>query len=852
MSRRQARRAARQLPLQPQRGFSGPTTAQATIQHAWALFGKGERNQAESLSRKLLAREPNHAGALTLLGILLAQSRRTEEAAELLGRAAARLPNEPAAHNNHGNALRDLGQHLRALPCYDRALALKPDYVEAHFNRGLALQSLHRYADALASYDRALALRPDDAAAWNNRGTSLRALRLLEDALASYDNAISARPDHAEAHNNRGVVLQELLRYEDALASFERALALRPNYAEAWNNSGAGLLALERFEEALAAFDRSLALQPKYAEALNNRGVALHHLGRFEEALAAYQNALAVLPDYAEAHSNRGVSLSAIERLDDALLSYGQALRLNPNHPDALRNQGATLHRLKRFDQALASHEHALMLRRDAETYRNHAATLSELRRPEEAIASYDHALALDPDAKFLAGTCHHARMQICDWSRFDNDLAHLSAGVEAGLPIISPFVALSCFDSPTLQRKTSETWAREECSPRVTLPPLATRPSQNRIRIGYFSADFRNHAVSALIAELFERHDRSRFELTGFALGPDVRDELRARVERAFDRFLPVGGNSDIEIARLARELEIDIAVDLGGYTQDARPRILALRAAPVQVSYLGYLGTMGGRFIDYLIADPVLVPPDCREHYVEKIAYLPSYQVNDSRRPLPERAFTRIELGLPTTGFVFCCFSASYKITPATFSSWMSILASVPGSVLLLLADHPAVMRNLRQAATRHEISPERLIFGRRLAFGDYLARYCAADLFLDTATYNAGTTASDALWAQLPVLTCPGKTFASRIAASILTAAQLPELIATDRQDYERRAIELATSPDRLSQIRKKLAGIRTAAPLFDVRAFTRNLEALYEVMHRRHLSGLPPGHLENGTP
>jgi protein O-GlcNAc transferase len=850
MSRRNPRRASRLPPTASPRRSPAIAPPPAVVQQAWALFGKGQSAQAESLCRATLAQQADHAGALTLLGIIMAQARRTEEAADLLGRAAARLPNDPTAHNNHGNALRDLGKPLCALGSYDRALALNPDYAEAHFNRALTLQDLKRHHDALSSYARAVELKADYAAAWNNRGTVCRALGLLEDALSNYDKAIAIRSGHAETHNNRGVVLHELRRFEQALASFERALSIRPDYAEALNNYGAALLALERFDDALESFERSLALRPDYAEALNNRGIALHSLDRIDDALASYERALAVAPDYAEAHSNRGISLSALEHHDEALMSYERALQINPQHADALRNQGETLHRLKRFDQALASHERALMLRRDAETYRNHGATLYELRRPEEAVGSYDHAMALDPGAKFLAGTCHHARMQICDWSRFDADLAQLSESVETGRRVISPFISLSTFDSPSLQRKASEIWARGECSPRITLPaPVAAAP-RDKIRLGYFSADFRNHPVGALIAELFETHDRSKFELTGFALGPDVQDELRARLEPAFDSFVAVGKKSDVEVATLARQLDIDIAVDLGGYTQGARPRIFALRAAPLQVTYLGYLGTMGGRFIDYLIADPVLVPPDSRQHYAERIAYLPSYQVNDSRRPVPERVFGRAELGLPPAGFVFCCFNASYKITPGVFSSWMSILSAVPASVLFLLGGNPALERNLRRSAARHRVAPERLIFGRRLAFTDYLARFRAADLFLDTAPYNAGTTASDALWAQLPVLTCTGDTFAGRMATSILTAAHLPELIAADRQDYERKAIELATSPELLARVRHRLADIRSTAPLFDTRKFTQNLEALYRAMYRRHLAGLPPDHLLDG--
>jgi predicted O-linked N-acetylglucosamine transferase (SPINDLY family) len=354
-------------------------------------------------------------------------------------------------------------------------------------------------------------------------------------------------------------------------------------------------------------------------------------------------------------------------------------------------------------------------------------------------------------------------------------------------------------------------------------------------------------HAVSLLAARLFETHDRSRFELTAFAFGADTRDGLRTRVEAAFDRFLPVDGLSDREVAMLARRLEIDIAIDLGGYTRDCRSGIFALRAAPIQVSYLGYLGTMGAEIMDYLIADPVLVPPDSRQHYSEKIAYLTSYQVNDSSRPLPDRAPTRDELGLPPRGFVFCSFNNSYKINPETFDSWMRILTAVPDSALFLLGGPTAVERNLRREAAARGVAPERLVFGGSLPLDRYLARFRAADLFLDTLPYNAGTTASDALWAGLPVLTVPGQAFAARMAASILTAAGLPELIAASRADYERQAIALAADPRRLAEMKQRLADNRRCCALFDTTAFTRDIEALYQQMYERHHAGLRPEHL-----
>jgi predicted O-linked N-acetylglucosamine transferase (SPINDLY family) len=849
MSRRQARRAAAPRPVGPPRVPAGSISA-APIARAWELFSRGARAEAESLCRSALVAQPDHAGGLTLLGIILAQTRRTAEAATLLGRAAALLPRDPTAHNNYGNALRELGRQLDALDCYDRALTIKPDYAEAHFNRGVTLQDLRRHDEALASYERALALQPAHGAAWNNRGTLLRAQGRLEEALASHERAIRAGAAHADAHNNRGVALQELQRYDEALASYERALTLRPDHPETLNNRGGVLHAQDRFDEALASYDRALCLRPDYAEAMNNRGVTLHALERFDEALRSYEDALALRPTYTEAHVNRAITLRQLKRFDQALAAYATALEIAPRSAKIWTAQGALLQDAGRHREALASYERALALKPDADTYRNEASALQELARPADAVASYRRALALEPEGPFLAGACRHARMQLCDWADFDIDLARISTGVAQDRPVVPPFVMLSLLDSPALQRRAAEIWVREQCSPRRKLPPLGPHPAHQRIRIGYFSADFRNHALAALTGELFEMHDRTRFEITAFSLGADVRDEFRARAQGGFDRFLPVGGLSDHEVAALARSLEIDIAIDLGGYTRAARPRIMALRAAPVQVSWLGYLGTLGADFMDYLIADAVIVPPHSRQHYAEKIAYLPSYQPNDSQRAIADRTFSRAELDLPAQGFVFCCLNASYKITPEIFDSWMRILAAAPGSVLLLLGDGADAQRNLKRHAADRGIPADRLVFARKFPFGEYLARYRAVDLFLDTSPYNAGTTASDALWAGLPVLTCPGKSFASRVAASVLTSAGIPELIATDRSHYERLALMLATEPSRLARIRAKLATARRAAPLFDTPGFTRSLETLYQRMYQRQRNGLAAEHLLPG--
>lgn len=792
---------------------SPPAALALSLSQAGALCANGQWKEAERLCRSALQQEPDHAAALSLLGVILAQTRRMQEAAELLGRAATVLPGSAEAQINHGNVLRTLNRHEEALACYERSLALKPDSAQAHYNRGLALGDLRQYEQAIESYDRAVSLMPDHALAWNNRGGLLHKSGRHEEALASIDRAIALQPKLAPAHNNRGVTLLLLGEYEEAVASFDRVLELHPNYAEAHARRGDALRALERFDEALASYDRAIGLQPNIAETHAHRGAALTAMGQFTEALASHDRALAIDPRCLNAHVNRGVTLHELARYHDALGSLDEAIRLG---------------------------------RRDAHVFHCRAAVLQELNACEEAIASFEQALLVDPNTPFLLGNCRHTRMQLCDWHAFESDEVAIATGLERGEPAATPFVVLSLFDSPTLQRRAAEIVVRKKLS-KALVRSAPRHPQHPRIRIGYFSADLRNHAVALLAAGLFETHDRSRFTLTAFSLGPHVADELRSRVESAFDQFLQVDRESDLNIATRARQLEIDIAVDLGGHTRNARPGIMALRAAPIQVSYLGYLGTSGGQFIDYLLADPVLVPSEAREHYSEKIAYVPSYQVNDSKRPVAERSFTRAELGLPASGFVFCCFNNTYKITPETFGSWMNILAATPGSVLFLLGRSPVVARNLRAEALRRGIAPDRLVFGGTLPMAEYLARYRCADLFLDTLPYNAGTTASDALWAGLPVLTLPGQSFASRMAASLLTAVGLPDLIAGSRAEYERRAIELATDRPRLDELKRRLAANHSRSALFDTATFTRNLESLYQQMYCRHLSGLPPEHL-----
>jgi protein O-GlcNAc transferase len=829
--------------------YTRSTDLAVQLEQAFSFYRQGRLGDAEGLYRAVLVEAPNHFDALHILGMIAFQKGQHASALELIDRAIAINPNFAMAHFNRGLFLHVLGRLKDALLSYDRAVELKPDYLEALSNRGTALLGLKRPHEALLSYDRALELKPDSVEAVYNRGNALLGLKRLGEALASYDRAVELKPDYAEAFYNRGNAFLAFNSPDDALASYDRAVELKPDYAEAFNNRGRALVDLYSPEEALASFDRALTIKPGYDEALNNRGNVLRDLKRFDEALASYDRALAIKADYPDALNNRGNVLRDLKRFESALDSYDRALTIKPDYSEAHSNRGNVLRDLRRFDEALASYDRALAIRPGyADALSNRGSVLREMKRFDEALASFDRALAIEPDSAFLFGLRVFSKMNICDWRGLDGDFSRLAENIVSGRKAAEPFPILAMPLSAALQKACSEIYVREQHPPSSLLLKFEGKFEHDRIRLGYFSADFYNHPIGYLTAGLFEAHDRAQFESIAFSFGPVKKDEMRMRLEKSFDRFFEVGGMQDKDVAQLARSLEIDIAIDLNGFTQGGRTDVFAMRAAPIQVNCLGYPGTMGAEYIDYLLADSILIPEEDRRHYAEKIAYLPdTYQVNDSKRLIADKRFTRIECALPEKAFVFCCFNNNYKITPEIFDLWMRLLNRVEGSVLWLLEDNVSATKNLRAEAQARSIAPGRLVFAKRLDLPEHLARHRLADLFLDTLPYNAHTTASDALWAGLPVMTCLGETFAGRVAASLLNAVGLPELITHNLDEYEAIALELATNPQRLSSLRQKLAVNCLTHPLFDTARFTKHIESAYVAMCERHQAGLAPEHL-----
>ena len=607
----------------------------------------------------------------------------------------------------------------------------------------------------------------------------------------------------------------------------------------------------EEYEDAERKLRSSLELVPQRISTLTNLSVALIKLRKYSDAEKILKNIISIDEDIAEAWLNYGlIEMEKNLNYPKAIDYFDRALEINSSYPEAWLNRGAALNGLKRHHEAIDSYNKAIAVKADyADAYKNLGNAFLDLKQYLLAIENYEKAFALKPDLEYLIGLRLRAKMHICDWSELPDQISELTKNIECNRNCTFPFPVLGLIDSLALQRKVAEIWVKDDCPASLALPQSNRRPKGGKVRIGYFSADFRTHPVSFQTAGLFERHDRSRFELTAFSFESKVNDEMTQRLGAAFDRFMDVSTRSDKDVALLARHLEIDIAVDLGGLTDGSRTTIFAMRAAPLQVSYLGYAGTMGAEYIDYLVADRIVVPAASRQYYCEKIAYLPnSFFVNDRGRAIAEKTFSREEQGLPSRGFVFCCFNKYYKINPDAFDRWMRILQRVEGSVLWLSDGNPTAISNLRKEAEARGIRGSRLIFARRMPTAEeHLARLRAADLFLDTLPYNAHSTASDALWAGVPVLTCMGEAFAARVAASLLNAIELPELIAKTPQAYEALAIDLATNPDRLNKIRGKLQGNRLTTPLFDTELFTRHIENAYMQMYERYQADLPPDHI-----
>ncbi len=805
----------------------------------------GNWGVAEQYISKSLAINPDQPGALNNYGIVLKELKQFPLAIDQYLKAINLNAYDANTYMNLGNAYQAAGSYEAAVKAYDTSIVLEPALVPAIVNKAFALSRLGREVYAIHNYKIALKVNSQDPNIYNNLGNSLKNVNELRLALTCYEKAQDLDPNYADAYFNQGNLLRELGDLEKALLSYEKAIEIKPNVVEHYINLGNLLRELKRPKDAFYSLTNALRLKVDFTQAYNNRGNAALDLGQYANALDDYSFAIALDPGYCEAYNNKGNVLRLIADMTAARLHYQRASRLDSSYADAQNNIGVLCVESSLVKFSIDYFDHALELNPNfTDAYFNRANALRELKHFKEAILDYRKALAINPCYEFLEGLLLHSKMQICDWVNIEAHVTHLVKSIELGERCTPPFPVLGLVDSPELQLKAARLWADSKYPATPVSAPFISqvkRQDNRKIRLGYFSADFREHPVAYLMADLFEHHDRHKFEIVAFSLGPNQRDAMRERLEQSFDIWVESFTLSDDELVARAREMGIDIAIDLGGFTRSSRTGIFAKRLAPVQVSYIGYLGTMGAPYMDYLLADKVVIPPELTCFYSEQIAYIPIYQANDSRRVMSAHPMTRADLGLPDEAFVYCCFNTNYKITSDVFSTWMKILNKVEGSVMLIYADTELAKVNLMHKAVLCGVNVSRIYFAERLTQPEYLLRYTLVDLFLDTSPYNAGTTASDALWSGLPVLTLMGKAFAARIASSLLYALDMPELVAQSLNEYEEIAIELGQNPQKLRAIKSKLKSQKAKTDLFNTQKFTYELEQVYIEMVRSSRAG-----------
>jgi predicted O-linked N-acetylglucosamine transferase (SPINDLY family) len=668
---------------------------------------------------------------------------------------------------------------------------------------------------------------------------------------------LELKPDYVQACNNLGNALKEQGKLDEAVACYRRVLETKPDDAEAYNNLASTFGEQGRLDEAVACARRALQLKQDFVEAHGNLGAALRHQGKLDEAIACCRRALELKPDYAQAHNNLGAALQGQGKLDEATTCYHRAVELEPDYAEAHNNLGNVFLVQGKLDEAVGCHGRALELKPDfAEPHYYLGNALKEQGKLDEAVDCYRRAMKLKPDYLAALGSLAHELQHLCRWEDLEvlsqRVVEVVNRDVDGG--IISPVSPFAFFALPTMttaeqQLRCARQWVDRSLKaisgPGRCLARNRASDLKRKTTLGYLSADFHSHATAYLVAELFEKHDRERFEVFGYSYGPDDGSPMRRRLIKAFDRFSDLKDASFVESAQRIAADGVDILVDLKGYTRDARTQILALRPAPIQVNYLGYPGTMGAPFMDYILVDDFVVPARQQPFFTEKLVHLPGcYQVNDSRREIAPHTPSRAESALPEEGFVFCCFHNSYKITPEVFGVWMELLKEVPGSVLWLLEGNRFAPANLRREAEVRQVAAQRLVFAPRMPLPEHLARHRLADLFLDAFPVNAHTTASDALWAGCPVLTIAGETFVSRVAGSLLRAVGLAELVTHSLDEYHATALRLAGDCELLAGLRARLEANRKTSPLFDAGRFAQGIEQAYLTMWEICASGQPP--------
>jgi predicted O-linked N-acetylglucosamine transferase (SPINDLY family) len=734
------------------------------------------------------------------------------------------------------------GNEVLAENLLKQVLRLKNDEVVALSVLGFIKINQKRNDEAIYYLKKASKISPNEPSIRYNLAKILLESGYAQESIIHHQILVDLSPTNANAWLNFGTALYQVNSYEKALHCFDSALHHNKNLLEAKINRVSTLISLKKTKEALIDLEILLSTNPP-SNILILIGLAYDELEFYDKAESVFKTALSLDANDPLIYISLGNCYFKQRHYKSAIDNYNGALSIDKNCHDALLNKGICFNRLKVFDEAIEQFNNALSIDAySAETYINLADSYYQLNIYDKAIINFQKALKINPNINWAIGGLLHSIMKVSDWSKLSEYLSILVKGINNEEKVCNPFELIALIDDPALQKKNAQIYSNHHFPENFILGPITNKKIHNRIKIGYFSSDFREHAVGFLTAELFELHDKEKFEIYGFSYGPNDNSQTRIRLEKAFEHFIEVDLYSDLEIANMVRQYEIDIAVDLNGHTELARTKIFSYRCAPIQMSYLGYLGTMGTSYHDYLIADKILIPDNFKKFYDEKIVYLPSYQANDSQRKKSDVIFTKESLGIDSKNFVFCCFNSNYKLTPTVFESWIKILHSCKDSVLLVFAANQQICDNLIRVLDFKKIDKKRVFFLNQLTYDQYLSRYEICDLFLDTYPYNAGTTASDALWSGIPVLTMAGKSFASRMGASVLSSLELYELITYDVDQYVKKAIDLANNPDEFKFLKNKLLRNKENSILFNTSIFTKNIEIAFQKLYNNYVNDL----------
>jgi predicted O-linked N-acetylglucosamine transferase (SPINDLY family) len=744
----------------------------------------------------------------------------------------------------------EAGNHYKAAAIYVRILEMDPKQLDALTGIATSMRRQGNLAGATEAYRKALAVHPGIAGNHFGLAEVLRRRGKFGEALDACDKGFAIEAAAGEGHIVRSEIWKDLGQGEKAIDDIRRVATQNPKLAPIQILLSDTSCRFGRIGDAIAALKNAAQEIPDDPPLLRELYKLLIAQNRNQEAVTVWEQIAQARTDDAEAYRSLATLYQEQGRTQDAFDAYQKALEIDPKFIRAYMNLAGLMNADNRFDLATAIYRFVVALSPDnAIAHHNLARSLRIEGKWEEAVKENKRALELDPD--FVQSHVEFCLINqyTCDWEGLKASLQVLNSFAGRLDSPVPPFTLVIAPNSTReMQLSAALIWAkykRDRIFLREPFPAKPVTKNHGRIKVGYVSSDFHDHATAILMIELLEKHHQDRFEIFAYSFGPEDGSELRKRVINASDTFRELRAISSSEAARRIYADEIDILIDLKGYTQDCRTEIFAVRPAQIQVNYLGYPGTMGADYIDYIIADPIVVPPSHAGSYHEKLVWLPNcYQPNDRKRAIAPLSASRAAYHLPENGFVFCCFNNPYKIPDFMFDLWTDLLREVPGSVLWLFTTNEIASTNLKHHAAARSVDPNRLVFAPRRPNSEHLARLKLADLFLDTLPYNAHTTASDALWAELPVLTCLGDTFAGRVAASLLTSVDLPELITDSLEAYKAKALDLARNPSELRRLREKLRANRLTTPLFDSDRYVRNFEAALTRMFEQRQSGLPP--------